>query len=458
MKKDNKTANVGNADFNKENADENAGTNDTPEKSSTAPTVNALNNSAKTKKGGLFAIFLCWSVYTAAYLGRYSYSSNIISVINYYKVSHASAGLVTTCFFFSYGVGQLINGLLCNRYNKKVMIALSLLISSAINSAVFYGAPFVSFKYLWVLNGAAQSVLWSSLISALSQTLQGKDLSKATVIMSTTVPVGTFLTYGLSAVEAATGAFKYSFLVGAAVMIICAAVWLVFYDKNLKNDNAKPDKPEQESKPLKEKQQAAFSPYLVAMFAIIAIAVAACNLIKDGLTAWVPSILNEKFSLNESLSIVITLTLPLLGMVGAFINTVIVKKLKSYVGVFAVYFTVVSISILLVTAFSSVSMWALIILFGIISLLMYAVNNFVTSLLPLYMRDKVNAGMFAGIFNACGYVGSMISSYGLGKVADSFGWNGVFNLLLCVGVAVAAISVLYEIARKTSKKSQSDIL
>ena len=118
----------------------------------------------------------------------------------------------------------------------------------------------------------------------------------------------------------------------------------------------------------------------------------------------------------------------------------------------------VSISILLVTAFSSVSMWALIILFGIISLLTYAVNNFVTSLLPLYMRDKVNAGMFAGIFNACGYVGSMISSYGLGKVADSFGWNGVFNLLLCVGVAVAAISVLYEIARKTSKKSQSDIL
>lgn len=167
MKKNNKTANAGNTDFNKENTGENVGTNDTPEKSATAPTVNALNNSVKTKRGGLFAIFLCWSVYTAAYLGRYSYSSNIISVINYYKVSHASAGLVTTCFFFSYGAGQLINGLLCNRYNKKVMIALSLLISSAINLAVFYGAPFDSFKYLWVLNGVAQSVLWSSLISAL---------------------------------------------------------------------------------------------------------------------------------------------------------------------------------------------------------------------------------------------------------------------------------------------------
>ena len=57
MKKDNKPLNAGNADFNQENAGENVGTNDTPEKSATAPAVNALNNSAKTKKGGLFAIF-----------------------------------------------------------------------------------------------------------------------------------------------------------------------------------------------------------------------------------------------------------------------------------------------------------------------------------------------------------------------------------------------------------------
>ncbi len=236
MEKDNKTAPTENLAIDKENAVKTAETNATIKNEATAPTGKETNNSAKTKKSGLFAIFLCWFVYTSAYLGRYSYSSNIISVINFYKVSHASAGLVTTCFFFSYGAGQFINGLLCNRYNKKLIITLSLLISSAINLAVFFGAPFVSFKYLWVLNGAAQSVLWSSLISALSQNLQGKDLAKATVIMSTTVPVGTFLTYGLSAVEAVTGGFKYSFLIGAAVMIICAVVWCIFYDKNLKNN------------------------------------------------------------------------------------------------------------------------------------------------------------------------------------------------------------------------------
>ena len=50
-------------------------------------------------------IFFCWLIYFTAYLGRYSYNSNINYFMSWYGVNHASAGTVTTFFFFAYGVG-----------------------------------------------------------------------------------------------------------------------------------------------------------------------------------------------------------------------------------------------------------------------------------------------------------------------------------------------------------------
>mgnify|MGYP004669345651 CR=1 FL=1 len=48
----------------------------------------------------------------------------------------------------------------------------------------------------------------------------------------------------------------------------------------------------------------------------------------------------------------------------------------------------------------------------------------------VFMREKVNSGLFAGILNGFCYVGSTISSYGLGLVADNFRWITVFWILI----------------------------
>lgn len=59
--------------------------------------------------------------------------------------------------------------------------------------------------------------------------------------------------------------------------------------------------------------------------------------------------------------------------------------------------------------------------------------------------------MLAGILNGFCYLGSTISSYGLGAVADASGWRAVFVLLLSVGCAVTLIGGIYLIFNKTKK-------
>ena len=58
-----------------------------------------------------YLIILCWLVYTCSYIGRLSYNSNINQIGNEFNMTYSQTGLVTTFFFFSYGIGQVFNGM-----------------------------------------------------------------------------------------------------------------------------------------------------------------------------------------------------------------------------------------------------------------------------------------------------------------------------------------------------------
>ena len=73
-------------------------------------------------------------------------------------------------------------------------------------------------------------------------------------------------------------------------------------------------------------------------------------------------------------------------------------------------------------------------------------------MVPLNLKEQgANSGLLAGLLNGCCYLGSTISSYGLGAVADNFGWRAVFVFLLTVGGAVTAIGAVYSIVNKNNK-------
>ncbi len=234
-----------------------------------------INDRCKKKCSQNTVIILCWLVYVIAYLGRYSYNANISLIMDDFKINHATAGVVTTCFFFAYGIGQVVNGLFCAKYNKKFLFPSVLLISSVINILAI-AVPFSFFKYMWLLNGFLQAFfVW-------------------------------------------LGNYRIMFGFAASALVIVGVMTL---GKN-----------------------------------------------------------------------------------------------------------------------SAVMM---IICFGIVLCLMHGVNNVVTSLGPLKLREKVNPGKIAGILNGFCYLGSTISSYGLGMIADNWGWQSVFTLLLVLCGICMVIGLLY---------------
>ena len=405
-------------------------------------------NEKAAKRAAMRLIWLCWLAYTCSYIGKVNYAANINQVMNYYSVDHADAGLVSTFLFFSYGVGQFLNGFLCKKYNLKWMIFGSLMVSGSINLAVAVTPNFEIVKYLWLINGLSLSVLWPCIIRLLSESLPKRYMAKATVIVGTTVAAGTFAIYALSALYASFSMFKIAFITAAIAMPIVAFIWMFNVSGAVKNakclckETEEPIKIEQVN--TTQNTAKTVKHLLYVSIAVMAVYAVATNFIKDGLTTWIPSILKENYALDDSFSIILSLSLPLVSMLGNFFAVSVHKKIPDFVYQCALAFGVAGVIVAIVIGGLSWGQFVLTLVgFTAVSFLASSNNSVITSIFPLFMKDKLNSGMMASVLNGCCYIGSTAASYGLGLVADNFGWEAVFYLLLYTCVAVCAVAGIY---------------
>ncbi len=378
-------------------------------------------------------IVLCWLVYTFAYLGRYSYNANISLIMEDFHINHAQAGIVTTCFFFAYGIGQVVNGMFCARYNKKYLFPIVLLLSSVLNLLATV-VPFHFFKYMWLVNGFLQAFLWSSIINILGNYLDSNNLTRALVIMGTSATAGTMFAYGSSAFFVWLGNYRIMFVFAAVMMTLIGAIWSILFRPGQKQIAEEKQEEQKNSGGIKT---------IFVMLAVLAFFAVINNLVKDGLGTWVPAILTEEYNMKDEVAIFSSVVLPLLGTFGAIVAVRLNKYIKDFVKMSAVFFVTSALIIVGIMTLGSHSAVMMIVCFGIVQCLMHSVNNVVTSIAPLKMRDKINPGKIAGILNGFCYLGSTISSYGLGMIADNMGWQSVFMLLLALCVICMAIGLLY---------------
>lgn len=386
----------------------------------------------------VFTILLCWLVYTCSYIGKLGYNANIALIEGEFGVTHAESGSVGTAFFFAYGAGQIINGLLCKRYDYKFTIFFSLIVSAICNFVLTIITNFAWFKIVWFINGAALSFLWSLLIRFLSENLDSEYVSKAVVLMGTTVAVGTFCVYGMSALFAALSIYKAIFYLAAALLPTIAVIWFLSQNTISKTQKIRRVENASIAAPISEKKKTDFS--LLSTIIVMAIFAIVTNLEKDGITVWIPTILKELYDIPDYLSILLTLFLPLVAVFGTAVAMFFNKYVKNFVSLCGLFFFATTIALGVNIVFLESSAVAMLICLSVISLFMSGSNNIITSKLPLRYKDKANAGLLAGILNGCCYIGSTLSSYGLGVVADNYGWNSVFYLLIFCSVLCCVIS------------------
>lgn len=404
--------------------------------------MNAKQLTLKRKQQIL--IVIACLVYSFAYTGRYSYNANIAPIMAFYNVTRAEAGLTGTFFFFAYGAGQLIHAIFCRFYPRKYIIPGVLSVSAILNIAVFCGVPFGAIKYLWLLNGICQSVLWPTLVLVLSDTMDSVMMKQAVFAMSLTVVIGTVISYGGSAIFNLFDLFRGAFLLGAVLMVAIGFAWLIGYDvltlENAGLAEAQAASSEATTAGGGSRKRAA-NGALIGLFAVCGLFMAVDNFVKDGLNTWTPVILKERFGVGDSLSIVLTVALPFCGVFGAMLALRMNRKIKDFRALSGSLLLLLSVCICGILLSMKLESMALTVAFlGVVSCFAHGINSIMTSIMPFAMRDKVNPGFLAGLMNSAGYVGSTASAYGLGVIADRTDWNTVMYILLFASVGVTLLA------------------
>ncbi len=405
------------------------------------------------KRHAKLLIFLCWLAYVGAYIGRRNYSASMSLIIDSLKAPETAAGLVTSFFSISYGIGQLVNGLICRwkHYNTQYVVSAALLVSALCNLAMTSTTDITLMKYFWLGNGIAQSALWSSLIKTQSRYLSRQMISRAVLVMSTTVAIGTFAAYGLTALfNALHISWIFVFWVASLVMIAAAVAWFVgmgkLADAAQRTLTDSPEETETDAVPTPEKipdKRARLGAVLIISIIIVALSAIFNGFVNEGIQSWTPKLLQENFGVASSLSILLTLLIPLLAIGGTALVNFMRPKIPDVLGLNLIYYGITSIVLLIVIlTLTAHSVPLTLILLCIVSIMMAAVNNIVTSVIPLISRDFLDSGMAAGLLDTFCYIGNSISAAFLGGIIESsHDWNRVMFCLLAVSLAGTVLGI-----------------
>lgn len=407
----------------------------------------------KTERGPyVLLIILCFLAYTATYVGKYSYAANINYVIDSFAIGLKDAGLVETCLFVTYGAGQIVNGILCRHYDVKWSVFIGLAIIAVLNFIIPF-VPFSFYALLFSIMGIGASLLWTSLVRLLSDNLPDSYLDGAILLMSAPMALGTVIIYGVGALFSNAGLDGYLFYFAGGLTAAIALLWLLSLPLTKARTASSSEGPLKQEKP--SKSQSPWKAY-AAFFLVIGLASIAINVVKDGTQTWASRILKDSYGFSNSISSLFTMVLPLAGVLGAFLGIAIHKKIKNLVALISLFLLGGALSLGLIYFLYADSSTLFIVSVGFLSCFMYAANNIVTNMIPLYLRDKFPSGLLAGLIDGLCYLGSAISSFGLGGIADAGGWNSAFLTLWITLLIVLSASGAYLLWTSLFKKRRKD--
>lgn len=406
-----------------------------------------ISNSKVAKR----IFWLSWLAYSCSYFGRHNFSAAVAGIVAQGIYTKSQIGIVGTVFFVVYGLGQLVNGFMGDKFSPYKMIILGTFVSSLANLLMCFANSLAAMAVVWGINGFAQSMLWSPIIFIISNMLNGKKLVRAESLLSATIPAGTLAAYLSSTVIMRFFAWRYVFAAGSVVLMCVCVAWMVCY---LTTDKASRQIKHQRIATADGKKAPFFKAAAASGLVFMAMPVMLHATLKDGAMTWVPTMISELFEVTPSFSVLLTLVLPIVNFFGAIIaNRINAKGKLSELRNACIFFSFALLPLGGLMFINRLTPFASVLLLAFITSSMFAINHIFLTLVPVSFARLGRAATMAGLLDFTAYAGSAISSYGFGALAQTIGWNNTITVWLAVAFS-ALMFCLLAIRRWEKFKSQ----
>ena len=154
----------------------------------------------RSKKRVNALAFLFAITYMVSYITRINYGAVILEMTTETGISKSLLSMAVTGSFITYGAGQIVTGILGDRFSPKKLVFFGLLLTVGMNLLIPLSSNPYQMLVVWCVNGFAQSFMWPPMVRLMSAYLTDEDYKKVVGKVSWGSSVGTILVYLFSPV------------------------------------------------------------------------------------------------------------------------------------------------------------------------------------------------------------------------------------------------------------------
>lgn len=392
-------------------------------------------------------VILSGILYFVCQICRTDLSACMVDLLPDLGIAKDAMGLAITAGYIAYAVGMSINSLLTDRTNPRLMICAAMFCCAATHLGIRLLPYLPVMIVLWCINGYAQSAVWPSIVRLTADNLPAEQQESALRIVSLFQHAGSLSCFLIVPAELALGGWRTAMSVTAAACLTLGFVWFLMRDLRTASQTTQ----------MQKKRAVKLNWQFFRRGKLLYFMGAACltGMIRDGLTSWAPVYFSEEFSLNATLSLILSAVLPAAKILALAVHPAVQKKVPKTRTQLIVFYVgcAAAACIVLLANFAGWTLAAAGFMAVMLCLMVCTDLSFTISI-PIQFGSVGRSATVSGILDCMLYLGAAISSYLFALLAQWGGWTAtivswIVIPLIAIGILLSRKNLEPETAEKS---------
>ena len=383
--------------------------------------------------------------YLFLYLGRFNFWPVAPLVKEDLSLSNFEVGLVNALLLWGFGLGDLVHGRLAETFGLRLWVMIGAILTTVFNLITSFATSAVTMAIPWGIAGFVNAACWAPGISMISQWWPRRNRGMALGIVGTAAGGAMVTMWWISGYVGAEWGWRASFRYPP---LIIAVLGIAFYfiARDRPTDVGLPEYVEDDQvsatpEAIDPKRLKGLGPYRVLLgnsrFLLACHVKGLENIVRYGLTTWVPIYYFEEGGLSIESTVVLTVLLPLGYLFAPPISGIISDRyLDSRRQPMVIFSCMVSALVLVGIAMAppvNVTLGALLLLIGGLSMGMSPMST-----VAVDIAGRRMSGTASGVLDAHGYAYAGAQALIFAAVLDMAGspWPIVFIVTRVVSAAM----------------------
>ncbi|MCY4063816.1 MAG: MFS transporter [Chloroflexi bacterium] len=380
------------------------------------------SQSALVKRQNLLVGALC-TTYGLLYLGRVNISVVLPLLAIELDVSRAQVGILGTVFFWTYGIGNFVNGEIGSHVRPYRVIGVGLLVTAIVNLVFGFQTSLLLMLVLWGINGLAQSGGWPPIVRILAERLDPSRIKQVSTVIPVSYVIGIVVTWTFVGAVAAGENWRLAFWLPGLILLLTAGLWW----------KGGIDAPTTDSKGVRLSTIMAEARGVAFALAVSALA----GFVRNGSIIWLPSYILDGQLISDDLVGAVAALTQVVAIPGLMLARLRVVRTNQVLVTGAYMFSAGGLAFVLLSATSGISA---IVVLCLAMMILGGAFGLVTSSMPVILSPPGRTSSIAGTLNMMATFAGGVAGFGIGAIVEHSGWNAVFGVWGIMLLLAAAIT------------------